>query len=131
VDDLARGSIVLLTDRPAALTQMTVHVASNTDGSDISTARLPCRVIPLGISFEDLPGAVISAETAARLGVPAGQSQRYVFRLGHPVTDADAAHVATIAAKYPDTWTLTARPAEIAGRGFRIVLIAGSILFAL
>lgn len=130
-DDLERGSIVLLTDRPARLTQMTVHVASTSDGSEVSKVRLPVHVIPLGISFEDLPGAVISAETAARLGVPAGQSQRYVFRLGHPVTETDAARVAAIAAKYPDTWTLTSRPGEIAGSGFRIVLIAGSILFAL
>jgi putative ABC transport system permease protein len=130
-DDLEQGSIVLLTDKPAPLTQMTVHVASRTDGSDVSTVRLPVHVIPLGISFEDLPGAVISAETAARLGVPAGQSQRYILRLGHPVTEADAARVAAIAAKYPDTWTLTSRPPEIAGSGFRIVLIGGSILFAL
>jgi putative ABC transport system permease protein len=131
VDDLERGSVVLLTDKAASLTQVTVHVASTSDGSDVSKVRLPVHVISLGISFEDLPGAVISAGTAARLGVPAGQSQRYILRLGHPVTDADAARVAAIAAKYPDTWTLTARPAEIAGRGFRIVLIAGSILFAL
>jgi putative ABC transport system permease protein len=130
-DDLARGSIVLLTDRPAPLTQMTVHVASTTDGSAVSKLRLPVHVVPLGISFEDLPGAMISAETAARLGVPAGQAQRYLLRLGHPVTDEDAARVAAIAAKYPDTWTLTSRPPEIAGSGFRIVLIAGSILFAL
>jgi putative ABC transport system permease protein len=130
-DALDRGSIVLLTEKPAGLTQMTAHVASSTDGSEVSRLRLPVQVIPLGISFEDLPGAVISAETAARLGVPAGQSQRYVLRLGHPVTEEDAARVAAIAAKYPDTWTLTSRPAEIAGSGFRIVLIAGSILFAL
>ncbi|MGH9442089.1 MAG: FtsX-like permease family protein, partial [Thermoanaerobaculia bacterium] len=130
-DDLARGSIVLLTEKPAGLTQMTVHVASRTDGSDVSTVRLPVHVVPLGISFEDLPGAVISAETAARLGVPAGQAQRYLLRLGHPGTDADAARVAAIAAKYPDTWTLTSRPPEIAGSGFRIVLIGGSVLFAL
>ena len=74
---------------------MTVHVASRTDGSDVSTVRLPVHVIPLGISFEDLPGAVISAETAARLGVPAGQSQRYILRLGHPVTDAEEARRAS------------------------------------
>lgn len=131
VDDLARGAIVLLTDKPASLTQMTVHVASRTDGSDVSTVRLPVHVVPLGISFEDLPGAVISADTAARLGVPAGQAQRYLLRLGHPVTDEDAALAAAIAAKYPDTWSLTARPPQIAGSGFRIVLIAASILFAL
>lgn len=131
VDDFEHGSIVLLTETPARLTQATVHVASTTDGTDVSKARLPVHVVQLGISFEDLPGAVISAETAARLGVPAGQSQRYVFRLGHPVTEAEAARVAAIAATYPDTWTLTARPPEMAGSGFRIVLIAGSILFAL
>ena len=68
---------------------------------------------------------MISAQTAVRLGVPAGQSQRYILWLGHPGPDADAAHVAAIAARFPDTWTLTARPPEIAGSGFRIVLIAG------
>jgi putative ABC transport system permease protein len=131
VDDFERGAVVLLTDKTAPLTQVTVHVASTSDGSEVSKVRLPVHVILLGISFEDLPGAVISAETAARLEVPAGQSQRYILRLGHPVTEEDAARAAAIAAKYPDTWTLTSRPAEIAGSGFRIVLIAGSILFAL
>ena len=131
VDDFEHGSIVLLTEKPARLTQATVHVASTTDGTDVSKVSLPVHVVQLAISFEDLPGAVISAETAARLGVPAGRSQRYVFRLGHPVTEGEAARVAAIAAKYPDTWTLTSRPPEIAGSGFRIVLIAGSILFAL
>jgi putative ABC transport system permease protein len=130
-DALARGSIVLLTDQPASLTQMTAHVASSIDGSEVSTLTLPVQVIALGISFEDLPGAVISPETAARLGVPVGQSQRYILRLGHAATAEDASRAAAIAAKYPDTWTLTARPAEIAGSGFRIVLIAGSIVFAL
>jgi putative ABC transport system permease protein len=131
VDDFERGAVVVLTDKTAPLTQVTVHVASTSDGSEVSKIRLPVHVIPLGMSFEDLPGAVISAETAARLGVPAGQSQRYILRLGHPVTEEDAARAAAIAAKYPDTWTLTSRPAEIAGSGFRILLIAGSILFAL
>ena len=131
VDDFEHGSVVLLTDRPASLTHATVHVASTTDGTDVSKLRLPIHVVALGISFEDLPGAVISAETAARLGVPAGQSKRYILRLSHPVTEAEAARVAAIAAKYPDTWTLTARPGNIAGSGFRIVLLAGSILFAL
>ncbi|HEY8829465.1 MAG TPA: FtsX-like permease family protein, partial [Candidatus Limnocylindria bacterium] len=131
IDDFEHGSIVLLTDKPARLTQVTAHVANATDGSEVSSLRLPVHVIALGISFEDLPGAVIAAQTAARLGVPVGQSQRYILRLGHPVTEEDAARAAAIAAKYPDTWTLTSRPAEIAGSGFRIVLIAGSILFAL
>jgi putative ABC transport system permease protein len=74
---------------------------------------------------------VVSAATASRLGIPTGHSERYILRLGHAVTDNDIATVAGIAAKYPDTYAFNARPPGIAGGGFRFVIIAGSLLFAL
>ena len=48
VDDLEHGSIVLLTDKPASLTQMTVHVASTTDGSEVSKVSCRSRSSPSG-----------------------------------------------------------------------------------
>ncbi|HTE83381.1 MAG TPA: ABC transporter permease, partial [Dehalococcoidia bacterium] len=63
--------------------------------------------------------------------IPAGQSQRYVLCLGHPVSDAELAAVGSIVGQYPDTWTDSARPPQQAGAGFRLALIVASLLFAL
>ena len=79
----------------------------------------------------DLPGAVLSVETATRLGVSAGSSDRYVIRLGHPVTDADLARAATIAAGYPDTMADASRGPSRPGEAFRMAMLVASLLFAL
>jgi putative ABC transport system permease protein len=131
VPDLEAGKAVVLTQRPASLTSITLHVESTTDGSTIASPVVPATVVVLGVTGEDLPGAVISAATASRLGIPTGHSERYLLRLGHPVTDADIGTIAAIDAKYPDTYGFNARPPGVAGGGFRFVIIAGSLLFAL
>jgi putative ABC transport system permease protein len=131
VADLEAGKAIALAQQPASLTSVTVHIDNATDGSSIASPDVPATVVVLGVIGEDLPGAVISAATASRLGIPAGHSERYILRLGHAVTDADIATVAGIAGKYPDTYAFTARPPDVAGAGFRFVIIGGSLLFAL
>jgi len=130
LDDLAAGKVIVLSEKPADLTSVTVHI-DPTDGSTGSKEVVPARVVALGVTGVDLPGAVIPLATAERLGIPAGQSQRYVLCLGHPVSDAELAAVGSIVGQYPDTWTDSARPPQQAGAGFRLALIVASLLFAL
>jgi putative ABC transport system permease protein len=47
------------------------------------------------------------------------------------VTDAEVAQVGAIAGQFPDTFADTGRVPDTAGSGFRLVLIVGSLLFAL
>lgn len=129
--DFNAGKVIILTQKPADATKVTVHVENPTDGSTISSESVDARVVALGVATEEVPGAVIPEATAARLSIPTGRSERYVLRLGHPVGTGELAAVGAIAARYPDTWTFAALPPEIAGGGFRLVLIAASLLFAL
>ena len=132
IDDMAAGKIIVLAEKPTRLTSVTVHIDDASDGSVISAELVPARLVALDATAEDLPGAIMSASTAERLGVPVGKNtQRYVLRLREPIDDTAAAKVGAIAAAFPDTWSETARPPDTAGGGFRIVLGIASLLFAL
>jgi len=129
--DLAAGKVIVVTEKPAEVSSVTIHVDNPTTGSSIVSEVVPARAVALGVTDGGLPGAVISPATASRLTIPAGHSDQYILRLDHPVSDADIAAVTAIAGQYPDTWSFNARPPEIAGGGFRLALIAASLLFAL
>ncbi|HEX7400424.1 MAG TPA: FtsX-like permease family protein, partial [Candidatus Limnocylindrales bacterium] len=128
--DMVDGAVVLLAEKPTDESRVTVHVMDN-QGAEVDSVTLPARVVVTGIGAGDLPGAVLSATTATRLGVSAGLSDRYVIRLGHPVTDADLARAATIAAQYPDTYADASRGPSRPGEAFRMAMLVASLLFAL
>jgi putative ABC transport system permease protein len=128
---MGAGAVVLLAEKPSNVTRVTVHVMDN-QGVEVDSLKLPARVVVTGIGMGgDLPGAVLSSETAMRLGVSAGSSDRYVMRLGHPVTDADLARAATIAAQYPDTGADASPGPSRPDEAFRMVMLGASLLFAL
>jgi putative ABC transport system permease protein len=127
--DFNAGKVIVLTLKPAALTSVTIHITNTADNSTTSHL-VPARIVVLGTS-SDLPGAIIPAGLATKLGVPTGHANRYVLRLGHPVTDAEVTQAGAIAGQFPDTFADTGRVPDTAGSGFRIVLILGSLLFAL
>jgi hypothetical protein len=52
-------------------------------------------------------------------------------RLAHDVTEADLAKAGSIAGAYPDTWADAALPPQVAGAGFRLVMLAASLVLAL
>ena len=129
--DLLAGAVVLLAKEPAAVTQATIHVLDG-GGAAITREVVSARLVTTGIDSVDLPGAVISAATAARLGVPTpAVSRRFLIRLGHPVTDADLARAAAVAARYPDAWADAAMGPPRPGDGFRLAMLLASLLFAL
>jgi len=124
------GSVVLFSDRPSALNEATIHL-EGLDGAPTRTALVPAVVVQR-VATGNLPGAVVPASVAARLGItPGANEQNYIVRLAHAATEGELTVAAGIAAGYADTWITTARPPDIAGGGFRWVLIGLSLLFAL
>jgi len=120
--DLSAGSVVFLQKESSGLMRATIHIQDG-QGTEIEQVGIPARVVATGIDTFDLPGAVISTATAARLGVPPGKAGRYLIRLGHPVREADLAQAAAIAAGYPDGWADAALGPPRSGDGFRIAIL--------
>ena len=129
-DELNRGAVILLTAKPSDTARVTVHI-TDTQGAEIDTRELPAVVVATGLTTSDLPQAVMSAQTAARLNLVAGINDRWVVRLPHRVTDAEVAKAGAIAATYPDTWVDASLGPPRAGEGFRIATLIASILLAL
>ncbi|MEX0625591.1 MAG: FtsX-like permease family protein [Chloroflexota bacterium] len=130
VTDLQDGSVVLLPEKPLNVSTATVEV-TDAQGTVVSTTNLPARVVAIGLATGALPQAVVSAETARRLGLGIPANGRYLLRLSRDVTDADLAKAAEIAGGYPDTFADAALPPHLAGEGFRIVMLVASLLLAL
>ena len=128
--DLLAGAVVILQRESSTITHATIHVQDG-QGTEIERLVIPARVVATGIDSVDLPGAVISTATAARLGVPPGKNGRYLIRLGHPVHEEDLAQAAAVAAGYPDGWADAALGPTRSGDGFRIAMLIASLLFAL
>jgi putative ABC transport system permease protein len=128
--DLLAGAIVILQRESSTVTNAVIHVQDG-QGTEIDRLVTPARAVATGIDSVDLPGAVISPATAARLGVPPGVNQRYLIRLGHPVSESDLTRAAAIAARFPDAWADAALGPERPGDGFRLAMLIASLLFAL
>ncbi|MGH2966868.1 MAG: FtsX-like permease family protein [Solirubrobacterales bacterium] len=143
---LDAGRVVLLWPRaqegqpfagdPPDVAEATIHIMSRSDGTAVDDVVVPATVLATGLSRDDLPGALISEATAANLGLTAGQSEagptdRYLIRLDHPISGDDLAAVGRVAAQYPDTTAFASQPPDLAGGLFRLVLIAGSLVFTL
>lgn len=129
VNAFEAGAVVLFSSKQSDVRQATLHVEE--PGGEARTAKVPVVVVQR-ITSGNLPGGVISASVAQSLKIPAGMNdQNYIVRLAHPVTDAEVAKAATIAAGYPNTFITTAHPPELAGGAFHWVLLGLSLLFAL
>lgn len=132
--DLAAGRIVFLVQEGSPITHATVQLLSMTDGSVVKSIDIPASLLVTGLQMDDMPSAILSPASAAGLGLRAADQpgpDRFVIRLDHPVTDADLAKAAEIAAAYPETTAFAARPPDQGEALFHIALIAASIVFAL
>lgn len=130
---LQAGSVVLITEDPVAARTATLALTDE-QGTVIHSTTLPVASVAGGLprGMGNLPDAVISADTARRLGVGIPPtSQRYLIRLGRDVTEADLAKAGEIAGAHPDTFAEAALPPQLAGQGFRWVMLGASLLLAL
>jgi putative ABC transport system permease protein len=124
------GAVVLFSNERSALSEATIHIDAP-DKAPSRTAVVRALVVQR-ITTGNLPGAVVPASVAQRLGIAVGANeQNYIVRLAHAPTDTEVTTAAGISAKYADTFITTARPPGIAGGAFRWVLIGASLLFAL
>ncbi|MEA2548428.1 MAG: putative transport system permease protein, partial [Chloroflexota bacterium] len=129
--ELGAGGVVLLSRDPASVTEATIHVV-DAQGVEIGRLVVPARLIATGIDTVDLPGAVISATTAARVGITPGALQRFLIRLGHPIGEADLSRAAAITtSRSPDAWADASLGPPRSGDGFRLAMMVASLLFAL
>jgi putative ABC transport system permease protein len=134
--DLEAGKVVFVSEKARSVSKATVHIVSKAAFEDLDRVVLPASVFVTGLFSDELPRALLSAATFERLGLTPGHSDsapsdRYIIRLGRPVTEDDLAKVGSIAAGYPDTHTYGSLPSTRGGDLFRLFMIAGALLFAL
>ena len=91
----------------------------------------PCARSSRPPAYDNLPDAVISSGTAARLGLVATSVDRYLIRLPHPVTGSDSATASDRAAAVADTVANWEVGPQHLGEAFRMLLLVASLVFAL
>lgn len=134
--DLDAGFVIIRWPTARNVTTATIHLMSKATGEELEHVDIPTRVVATGLEPDELPVVLASDKTMAKLGFSPGQSDavpanRFLLRLSHPVTSDDLAVVGRVAAGYPDTVAFASQPPDLGGGLFRLVLIAGSLLFTL
>ncbi len=92
---------------------------------------IPYRALATEVPSGSLPLAIMSRETAQRLGIVAGQETQYLIRLSHVVTDQEMARAGAIAQTHPQASVNVERGPERPGEAFRLLLYMASLAFAL
>lgn len=135
--DLRAGRLVVFSTEPYTVTTATVK-QEVVEGEELVTKvlmTLPVRVIHVGVSSGTLPDALVPDSVIEELGlVPfnEGFDAPFVVRYDHPVTEADLARARQIASQYVDTVAeLGSEPPSQQGQGFRVLILALVLLFAL
>lgn len=136
-DDIAQGRAVVLSHTPLSASTMTITVGADPEMSEVTeTLTLPVRVLVVAVPGGTLPQAFLPEATIRELGlVPSSDdlnygATSYVLQFDHPVTEVDLERVRQVAAIYPDTMAATLSAPERPGAGFRMVIIALVLLFA-
>jgi putative ABC transport system permease protein len=137
-NDLRAGRAVVLTTREMTATRMEILVSRDPTSAEVSERlALPVRVIQVPVASGILPGAFLPDATIRELGLretddagPYGPAP-YVVRYDHPVTDEDLKHAQEVASRFPETRAETFSAPVRPGEGFRILILALVLLFAL
>lgn len=125
------GDVVLVPAEPLDMTEATVVVQDALTGDDVLSLTLPASVVTTDLAFSGVTDAVISTETAERLGLSAGVTPTYLIRLSRPVVEADVARAAEFAAQQPNTRADASLGPTRPDALFRMALVILSLLFAL
>ncbi|HUQ43725.1 MAG TPA: FtsX-like permease family protein, partial [Candidatus Limnocylindria bacterium] len=134
--DLRAGRALLLTADPITATVMKIEVRDIETGGVTKTLTLPVRVIDVGVRSSHLPDSFLPDATVKELeltvsqGGESGGPEGFLVQFDHPVAEADITHAREVAARYPDTAVSTDSAPVRPGEGFRLVLIALVLLFA-
>lgn len=101
---LEAGLPVILTRDHVAVREVTVVISQ---GDRTETLTMPAVSVATGVehAWGELPGAVLSAELAARLGIaPTGELIGYLIRLPGAVSDFDVSRASLLLADYSEAW---------------------------
>jgi putative ABC transport system permease protein len=125
--DFRTGAAIILADEQKDYGTATVHRVSD----DGETGTLPTRTVVEAALYASLPGALVSTQTAASLGLHTGIPNFYLLRLPHAVTPQDITRAGELAAASPDTAVNWEPGLQHPGELFRVLLVIGSLIFAL
>lgn len=130
---IAAGKVVVLVDQAMTFDKIEMVMQDDPNAAEPSR-RLPYAavVIHVPIVTGQIPSVLIPASIAADLEVtPEPGGQDFVVQFDRPVTDADVARAAEVAAKYIDTFADAAIGPPRPDEAFRLLLIGLALLFAL
>jgi putative ABC transport system permease protein len=132
IDDFRNGAAILLTGDQQDYGPATIHRVSD----DQKLGTMPTRTVasPQVASpqyYNELPSAIVSTQTATRLGWAFSGPDRYLIRLPHAVTQGDIARASELAGTSPDTAVRWELGVQHPGELFRMLLVIGSLIFAL
>ncbi len=131
-DDFDRGNVIVLLEHPANVQTASLQVDDAATGTAVRTIELRATAVVVGVGLT-VPRAVVSAATAARLGLGPSPNvlPTYLIRLPRTVTQADVDVAAKAAAGYDNTWADGPFGPPGSFDAFRWVLIGISLLVAL
>ena len=99
-----------------------------------AVSTVPVRVVHVPVGSGILPDAFVPDNVISELRlapIEGGLGEPFVVRYDHPVTQADLARARQVAGRYADTVAeVGTEPPSAQGTGFRILLIALVLLFA-
>jgi len=127
IDDFRNGAAILLTDEQKDYGTATVHGTSG--NSKVGT--VPTRTVASAQLYGSLPDALVSTQTAASLHLDMGIPTSYLIRLSHAVTQQDIARAGDLAAGTANTAVTWETGVQHPGELFRMLLVIGSLIFAL
>ena len=131
-DDFDRGNVIVMLEHPANVQTASLQVDDAATGTAVRTIELRATAVVVGVGLT-VPRAVVSAATAARLGLGPSPNvlPTYLICLPRTVTQADVDVAAKAAAGYDNTWADGPFGPPGSFDAFRWVLIGISLLVAL
>lgn len=136
-EDLRQGRLIVLSYEDVTATTATViREDYSEEGPSVTTVMtLPVRVVRVPVGSGILPDAFVPENVIAELDlapIERGLGEPFVVQYDHQVTAADLDRARQIAARYADTIAeIGTEPPSAQGTGFRLVLIALVLLFAI
>ena len=134
---VAAGRAVAFTREPVTATALRLSFFDPETNAVLKTVSVPVTMLIGEVPGGTLPGAFLPDATIREMGLepmsdhPEYGAVPYIVTFDHVTTDADLDRVRAVAAHYPDTSAALFGVPERPGTGFRFVLIALVLLFAI
>ena len=134
IEEFRQGHLILFSDHALtgpAVISIDRETPEPGEPREEVIGEVPYRVLATEVPNGSVPGAIMSRETAQRLGIVAEQETQYLIRLSHAVTDQEMARAGEIAQTHPQASVNVERGPQRPGEAFRLLLFMASLAFAL